>query len=83
MESSDLPRDEFCSTQKTDILTVGSLFSGIGGFELGFEATGRFETLWQVEQDKYASQVLAKHWPDVHRHDDVCTGLPQAQNQLM
>lgn len=54
-------------------LTVGSLFAGIGGFELGFEATGRFETLWQVEQDKYASQVLAKHWPNVQRHDDVCT----------
>lgn len=54
-------------------LTVGSLFAGIGGFELGFESTGRFETLWQVERDKYASQVLAKHWPDVHRHDDVCT----------
>jgi len=54
-------------------LTVGSLFAGIGGFELGFESTGRFETLWQVERDKYASQVLAKHWPDVQRHDDVCT----------
>ena len=54
-------------------LTVGSLFAGIGGFELGFEATGRFETLWQVERDEYASRVLAKHWPNVRRHDDVCT----------
>lgn len=54
-------------------LTVGSLFAGIGGFELGFESTGRFETLWQVERDKYASRVLAKHWPNVRRHDDVCT----------
>ena len=54
-------------------LTVGSLFAGIGGFEAGFEATGRFETLWQVERDEYASRVLAKHWPNVRRHDDVCT----------
>ena len=59
------------SGEKT--LTVGSLFAGIGGFELGFEATGRFETLWQVERDEYASRVLAKHWPNVRRHDDVCT----------
>ena len=54
-------------------LTVGSLFAGIGGFELGFEATGRFETRWQVECDAYATKVLEKHWPDVQRHDDVCT----------
>lgn len=58
---------------KQQSITIGSLFAGIGGFELGFESTGRFETLWQVERDKYASRVLAKHWPDVQRHDDVCT----------
>lgn len=57
----------------TQKLTVGSLFAGIGGFELGFEATGRFEIRWQVERDPYATKVLAKHWPDVHRHDDVCS----------
>lgn len=61
------------STPEAGALTVGSLFSGIGGFELGFEATGRFETWWQVECDPYATKVLEKHWPDVQRHDDVCT----------
>ena len=61
------------STPEAGALTVGSLFSGIGGFELGFEATGRFETRWQVECDPYATKVLEKHWPDVQRHDDVCT----------
>jgi len=72
VESSSLP-DQSGSIPDASALTVGSLFSGIGGFELGFEATGRFKTLWQVECDKYASKILEKHWPDVHRHDDVCT----------
>ena len=72
MERAKLP-DQSGSTPDAGLLTVGSLFSGIGGFELGFEATGRFKSLWQVECDKYASKILEKHWPDVHRHDDVCT----------
>lgn len=53
------------------MLTLGSLFSGIGGMELGFEMTGRFETRWQVEIDGFCQQVLAKHWPDVPRFSDV------------
>jgi len=52
--------------------TVGSLFSGIGGFELGFERAG-FDVRWQVEIDPFCRAVLAKHWPDVRRYDDVRT----------
>lgn len=52
-------------------LTVGSCFSGIGGLELGLEWTGGFETRWQIENDPYASAVLAKHWPHVARHGDI------------
>ena len=55
------------------MLRVGSLFAGIGGLELGLESTGHYETVWQVEIDDYARKVLEKHWPDVRRHDDVCT----------
>jgi DNA (cytosine-5)-methyltransferase 1 len=51
--------------------TLGSLFSGIGGLELGFEMTGAFKTIWQCEIDKSATQVLEKHWPNVTRFTDV------------
>ena len=47
------------------MLTVGSLFSGIGGIDLGLERTGHFRTIWFSEIDPYASRVLAKHWPNV------------------
>lgn len=53
-------------------MTFGSLFAGIGGFDLGFERAG-MRCVWQVEIDPYCRRVLAKHWPNVRRHDDVRT----------
>jgi DNA (cytosine-5)-methyltransferase 1 len=52
-------------------LTVGSLFSGIGGFDLGLERTGGFTTSWFCEQDPFCQRVLAKHWPGVPCHPDI------------
>ena len=52
------------------MLTVGSLFSGIGGMDLGFEREG-FEVAYQVEFDKHARSVLRRHWPHTELHEDV------------
>lgn len=51
-------------------MTFGSLFAGIGGIDLGLERAG-MECLWQVEIDDYCRRILAKHWPDVRRFEDV------------
>lgn len=57
-------------------LTVGSLFSGIGGLELGLEKTGGFQTKWQVEIDEFAQKILKKHWPSAELFQDVRTFPP-------
>jgi DNA (cytosine-5)-methyltransferase 1 len=54
-------------------MRVLDLFSGIGGFSLGLERTGYFETVAFCEIDKKARQVLRKHWKDVHIFEDVTT----------
>lgn len=59
-------------------LTFGSLFAGIGGFDLGLERAGMV-CKWQVEIDEYAGRVLAKHWPNVTRWGDVRTFPPGSE----
>jgi len=70
-------------------MRVGSLFTGIGGIDLGLERAG-MTVAWQAEIDPYCCQVLAKHWPDVpnlgnvtsinwedvERVDVICGGYP-------
>ena len=52
-------------------LRVLDLFSGIGGFSLGLERAGGFETVAFCEIEPYCRKVLAKHWPGVKQYDDV------------
>ena len=51
-------------------LRVGSLFSGIGGMELGLEKSG-MQIIWQVEQDANCQNVLKKHWSNTNLYSDV------------
>lgn len=52
--------------------TFGSLFAGIGGFDMGMEQAG-WECNFQVEWDGHCQSVLQRHWPQVPRWGDVST----------
>lgn len=52
-------------------LSIGSVCSGIGAFELAARTVGLGPVRWQIEIDPYCRAVLARHWPDAVRHEDL------------
>ena len=50
-------------------LTFGSLFAGVGGFDMGFSPY--MECKFQVEWDKHCRSILDRHWPDVPKWGDI------------
>ena len=52
-------------------LSVLDLFSGIGGFSVGLESTGKFKTTAFCEKDKFCQKVLQKHWQGTTIFEDI------------
>lgn len=52
-------------------LKIGSLFAGIGGFEIGLERGGLGPVVWQAECDPFCRRVLARHWPHATHYERV------------
>lgn len=50
---------------------IGSLFSGIGGLELGLGESMGAHPIWQIENDKHARTILDRHWPLVPTYGDI------------
>lgn len=63
------------------MLTFGSLFAGIGGFDLGFELAG-MACRWQVENDKRCIQTLERHFPSSRRIGDVAGWTPESSDAV-
>jgi DNA (cytosine-5)-methyltransferase 1 len=53
------------------MIKIGSLFSGIGGLDLGLERSLNGHVIWQVEENEFCRKVLSKNWPEAIIHDDV------------
>jgi len=63
-------------------MNVVSLFTGVGGFDLGLERAGH-RIVAQCEADEKARAVLRRHWPDVPIHEDVVTYEPTESADLV
>lgn len=53
------------------MLSIGSLFSGIGGLELGLEWAGLGPVIYHVEIDPLCQRILQKHWPEAEIFSDI------------
>ncbi|MER6091328.1 DNA cytosine methyltransferase [Streptomyces bluensis] len=52
-------------------LPIGSLFSGVGGLDLGVQAALGGHIAWHAETDPHAAHILTRHWPDAPNLGDV------------
>lgn len=63
------------------MMKVGSLFSGVGGLDLGFERQG-FSISWACDKEKTCRRILSKQFPNTKIYDDVCTLDPTKVEQV-
>lgn len=70
---SSSARREACSGHIVTGLTIGSLFSGVGGLDMAVERFFGAKPSWFVEFDQAPSKVLAHRWPGVPNFGDVTT----------
>jgi DNA (cytosine-5)-methyltransferase 1 len=56
-------------------MRFASFFSGIGGFDLGFERAG-MQVIFQCEIDQFCQKILKRHWPQVPLYEDIRTLVP-------
>jgi len=57
-------------TANPSVYSAASFFSGIGGFDIGFEAAG-FSISMQCEVESFCQAILKKHWPNTRLHNDI------------
>jgi DNA (cytosine-5)-methyltransferase 1 len=53
-------------------MTHGSLFSGIGGFDLAAEWMG-WENIFHCEWNPFGQKVLKYYWPNAISYENICT----------
>ena len=70
MPDAEHARDRGTVQASDQAVKNASVFAGVGGFDLGFDAAGMQPTA-QVEINKHSRAILARHWPNVERTDDV------------
>lgn len=63
-------------------MTIGALFAGIGGLELGLERAGLGPVRWHVEIEPEARAVLATHWPNAQSFVDVRDVRPESLERV-